>query len=599
MAKILLVVRELNSLDAMTEWCSRLAGTASPELSILHITNGSGIDEPLWKNWEDGGRSAFNGAGAKQLDEMESVQWSITTTANVFRTVSNAQASTKPTLLILQGRLDHPTPYRTALRRLMDEVPCAVMVLRLGEGATGDGRVLLPCSGGPHSRKGLKLAADAFGDQVTALFVEPAADDDSGDVGQKRLDRHLRKAGVLKEGVGQKVIVSNDVYGAIREEVTSGGYGMLLIGASGASSIRRKLFGTVPDRLIRGSHGMSVAVIRGERPVGHRIRDTVERLMHVNVPQLRRSERVSLFEEVEEKTRWSFDFAALMILATLIASLGLIADSVAVVIGAMLVAPLMTPLIGGGLAVVQGNWLLWKQCQKSVAYGFLEALGIGLLTGWVSDWLGFSLTNELAARGKPSVLDMGVAFVSGIAASYCLARPKLSGALAGVAIAAALVPPIATTGICLAMAKFDVAQGAALLFGTNVVAIVFGSALNFYLAGIRGKSSAEGLWAKRVMISCALLMLGLMVPLSSAILNQLAGGPGLELALNEVASTRGVAVVELDKRPRKNGVRIVELTVESSSPVDDALVQELERAAKENTGEEIRLRVVTVLVREG
>ena len=93
-----------------------------------------------------------------------------------------------------------------------------------------------------------------------------------------------------------------------------------------------------------------------------------------------------------------------------------------------------------------------------------------------------------AGPGGPNLLDMGVAFLSGIAAAYCLARPGLSSALAGVAIAAALVPPIATTGIAIAFGELSVAAGAALLFATNVVAIILGSALNFWVAGIRGKS---------------------------------------------------------------------------------------------------------------
>jgi len=223
-------------------------------------------------------------------------------------------------------------------------------------------------------------------------------------------------------------------------------------------------------------------------------------------------------EEIEGKARWSFDFAALMGMATLIASLGLLANSGAVVIGAMLVAPLMMPLIGSGLAVVQGNWPLWARGMKAVGLGFLAALIIGLLSGLLARVAGFTLTDELTARGNPTLLDLGIAFVSGVAASYCLARPKLSGALAGVAIAAALVPPIATVGITVSLGAWSVATGAALLFGTNVVTVILGSAFNFWLAGLRGRGEG-GEWRRRMLIFLMLACIGCAVPLTLVLID--------------------------------------------------------------------------------
>ena len=111
------------------------------------------------------------------------------------------------------------------------------------------------------------------------------------------------------------------------------------------------------------------------------------------------------------------------------------------------------------------------------------------------------LTPELAARGKPGLPDMLIALFSGVAASYCIARPNLASALAGVAIAAALVPPIATTGISLAWGNYMNATGSALLFGINVLAIILGAALSFYGAGIRGNTHFSGrqLWTSRLL----------------------------------------------------------------------------------------------------
>ncbi|SHJ20523.1 uncharacterized hydrophobic domain-containing protein [Rubritalea squalenifaciens DSM 18772] len=597
---VLLVVRDGLSAEALTRWSVRFAHGKGAHLRILRVEEGKGIGQPIWQNWNgDAGDSWWHGV-EQGLSEVEGIgiELGSVETVNVYRSVMNIVSELKPGLMILQDRADHPEYYRGALENLMEDAPCALMILRLGEGASGGGKVLLPCAGGPHSRRGLKIAADSVGMDVTAFFVEPDVDDVSRAVGGVHLERYVKRAGVDPMSVERKVSLNSDVYGAIRKEVETGEYGLMLIGASGASSIRRKLFGTVPDRLLRGGEGMSVGVIRGERPIGHRMRERFERLLHLSIPQLNRGERVALFDDIEDKARWSFDFASLMMMATAIAGLGLLADSGAVVIGAMLVAPLMTPLLGGGLALVQGNWPLWKQCQRAVIFGFFCALSIGFLMGLAARALTFELTSELAARGAPSILDLGVAFISGVAASYCLARPKLSGALAGVAIAAALVPPIATVGICLAMGKFAVAQGAGLLFGTNVVAIVIGSAVNFFLAGIRGKSSNGGSWAKRMAITFALVMAGLVVPLSSALVSKIAGAADIEQKVTSAGQSEGLDVLSVQRLKYEKGVQILEVLVEASEPVSKEQVQALQQAAEKSTKGKVKVRVVTRLVSE-
>ncbi|MGY8689077.1 MAG: DUF389 domain-containing protein, partial [Verrucomicrobiales bacterium] len=200
---------------------------------------------------------------------------------------------------------------------------------------------------------------------------------------------------------------------------------------------------------------------------------------------------------------------------------GLIQSSAAVVIGAMLVAPLMTPLLGAGMSLVQGNVPMLRTCAISIVTGFLLALVIGGLTGLATGRMAGVMTPELLARCQPKMLDLDVAFFSGIAASYCLARPGLSSALAGVAIAAALVPPIATAGIALTYRRLDRVDeslwmalsdsgSASLLFATNVVAIILGSALTFFLVGIRGsKSEKSSVWVRRVVLALLLSFMAL------------------------------------------------------------------------------------------
>lgn len=500
-----------------------------------------------------------------------------------------------PELLVVGkwAKSSQDDPDRKLASDLFDSVGCQVLVMRLSkELSQANSRILVPCAGGRHSRRALKLAHALSPSGAVAFQMRPDADELSSEVGHQHLEKMISKAGLPAGEIATKVVVGNDFPAALATEAKEGDYSMILIGASGAGTLRRKLFGSIPDRSLEGSDGISIGVIRAEQSKGHRVRNAVGRLIHVHIPQLSRSERLALFEEVESKSRWNFDFAALMVLATAIAAMGLLVNSGAVVIGAMLVAPLMMPLIGTGLSLVQGNWPLCRQALSAVIRGFFFALVFAYGMGLAARFLELGLTEQLLMRGEPNALDLGIGFVSGIAASYCIARPKLSGALAGVAIAAALVPPIATVGICFAMGQEEIAMGAALLFGTNIVAIVLGAGLNFLLAGIRGKQKT-GEWGRRGMIALVLLCFGLAVPLTSVLLSRLSRSPELESVVQEVIPD-SAKLVSLNRRTGGG----YEITLESPSPLPDGVIVDLKKVIEEREGRDVKIRMRTHLIRE-
>ncbi|HSF85861.1 MAG TPA: DUF389 domain-containing protein [Acidimicrobiia bacterium] len=190
-----------------------------------------------------------------------------------------------------------------------------------------------------------------------------------------------------------------------------------------------------------------------------------------------------LFFEGPEWRPFLKRFGTLIVLSTTIAALGLIANSAAVVIGAMLVAPLMTPILAVAAALVHGQA---KRLGVSVAVLLGGTLG-AIATGWVISRIApgtltaSELTPELLARTAPSLLDLGVAIAAGLAGGYVLTHPRAGSSLPGVAIAVALVPPLATVGISLELGATSAAGGALLLFTTNLVAIVL-SAMTVMLA---------------------------------------------------------------------------------------------------------------------
>ncbi len=182
-----------------------------------------------------------------------------------------------------------------------------------------------------------------------------------------------------------------------------------------------------------------------------------------------------------------FGFFLLVVMSCVIATLGLLVDSAAIIIGAMLVAPLMSPIIGMGLSSITGDSRLLRDATSSLLRGALLAVLISFLITLANHYLPFivlqDLPGEVISRTHPGPIDLGVALAGGLAAAFALAMPNISAALPGVAIATALMPPLCTVGIGLAMGRMDVAGGATLLFTTNAVTIAFAASFVFFSLG--------------------------------------------------------------------------------------------------------------------
>lgn len=371
---------------------------------------------------------------------------------------------------------------------------------------------------------------------------------------------------------------------------------LMLVGAERWADARRALFGTVPDNRVRSVDGMSLAVLRRRRPLGERLRNRAERWLALTLPQMSREGRIELSSRLETGSAWGYDFMVLISLATAIAALGLIQGSGAVVIGAMLVAPLMTPLLGSGLALVQGNVRLIRSAARAVTLGFATALLLGAIVGLCAPTR--ALTGELLARTAPNILDLGVAFLSGIAAAFALSRPGLLAALPGVSIAAALVPPIATTGITLSWGYPEIAWKSALLFGTNVVAIILGSAVALYMGGIRPRKVKDRSWAARVALILTVAMSALSVVLTVMFFNAQPpphGAPKAQVmsALEAGLAPHDATLVSADIQELGDEL---EVSIEAPRRLSPEALSDLARRAGEAHGKPLRLRVKTALV---
>jgi len=198
-------------------------------------------------------------------------------------------------------------------------------------------------------------------------------------------------------------------------------------------------------------------------------------------PHASQAQYSSLFSTLREEAKFTSVFATLLILATMIATLGLFINSASVIIGAMLLAPLMQPIVSLSMGVLRQDSLLELTAARTILIGVLSVLFTAAAIAWLTPME--RLTTEMSGRLFPTILDLYVAIASGAAAAYAKSNEKIVGSLAGVAIAVALVPPIAVAGIGLGWGEWHMFSSALLLFLTNLVGIVFAAALMFILLG--------------------------------------------------------------------------------------------------------------------
>jgi uncharacterized hydrophobic protein (TIGR00271 family) len=204
-------------------------------------------------------------------------------------------------------------------------------------------------------------------------------------------------------------------------------------------------------------------------------------LRRLALRKLPEEEAQAVRREVDADGRLSERYVLMCMLSAGIATLGLLQSSAAVVIGAMLISPLMSPIAKLGFSFAGFDAKRAQEAAFVLGMGALAGILIGLLLTWLSPIR--NATPEILARTAPTLLDLVVAVLSGLAGGYATVHRRGETAI-GVAIATALMPPLATVGYSLGVARLDFAAGAGLLFLTNLAAIAFSFALVARLRGV-------------------------------------------------------------------------------------------------------------------
>ena len=201
----------------------------------------------------------------------------------------------------------------------------------------------------------------------------------------------------------------------------------------------------------------------------------------------------AVFIEPSVRSRSSSRFWVLLVLASVIATAGVVADSTATVIGAMIVAPLMTPILGVAVGLVLADHKPLIRSMLLVILGAIAVIAIAYLMGAIEHSADAYATNsQVSARISPRLIDLVAALATGLVGAFALVRSDISDPLPGVAIAISLVPPLAVVGLLLGVGRYSDAAQALLLFGTNVAAIIATGTVVLLLYRVRDAAQRSG-----------------------------------------------------------------------------------------------------------
>lgn len=318
-------------------------------------------------------------------------------------------------------------------------------------------------------------------------------------------------------------------------------------------------------------------------PTGETRKELIKRNLPI-LPRASTEQFQELFKVLRVNSFVSTPFMVMMILSTLIATFGLFANSSPVIIGAMILAPVIAPIVSFSMGMVRYEVSMLKESFITITAGTLVSL---VIAAGVSIIIPLKvLTPEIEARLSPTLLDMGIAISSGIAAAYAHANEGIAKSLAGVAIAVALVPPLAVAGIGIGWWDWEVFSGAILLYATNLAGIILFGGLTFLLLGF-----APFKRAKMGLVYTLIIVILVAVPLSLS----------FERIMQEANITRSLEgatienVVLRDVRIRFGSPMVVSLRLVGSEAIEPERIQAIKREIQERIDEPVILEVVSAL----
>ncbi len=310
-------------------------------------------------------------------------------------------------------------------------------------------------------------------------------------------------------------------------------------------------------------------------------------LIKRKLPWLRKAtfeEFKELFTVLNENARSSNAYIVMMILSTLITAFGLYADSAPVIIGAMILAPLISPIVSFSMGLIRYDSNLLKVSFKTILIGTFASL---LFASFVSIIIPLKVvTSEISARLTPTLLDLGIAVASGVAAAFAHAKEGIAKSLAGVAIAVALVPPLVVAGVGIGWMDWDVFSGAFLLYLTNLAGIIMFGGLTFLILGF-----APFKTAKKGLVYSLLIILLVCVPLTFSFYT-------IKQEAEITRTLEGFEIEDIrlkDVRVRSGEIPVISIKIVSPNSIPDEKLKEIKTIIEKKINQKIVLEIISAI----
>ena len=388
----------------------------------------------------------------------------------------------------------------TVVENVIATAPCGVLIYR-SSSSPAFARVVIPVDGSLESTIAVKLGlALAQQRDIPAQQMRVQQDYLYNPQNEESIRVHETQT-ILRQELTKAIIASRSPQREILRSLSEDD--LLVIGFSLKSDFERRITDTLSNRLLNRAPGPVILISQLEWRRGWR--GAIEHgLARIN-PQLTLVEQNELIWSAQQNAYTTLDYTVMIVLSAALATLGLLTNSAAVIIGAMLVAPLMLPLSSFSIGMATGILNLTRRASLTLLQGVALSLMFSIVMGLVLPI--DSPTAELLARGSPNLLDAAIALVSGWVAAYATARKGIPAALAGVAIAAALMPPLCTIGLGIALQNVNLTIGATLLFLANITFIIAAQYITFLWLGMQPNESREGVTAKQSRVWWLLLVI--------------------------------------------------------------------------------------------
>ncbi len=313
-------------------------------------------------------------------------------------------------------------------------------------------------------------------------------------------------------------------------------------------------------------------------------------------------QRLTIYQSMLDSSHMDVEYVSLLLLGGLIALFGLLENSAAVIIGAMLISPLMNPILSAALALLLGDGKMGKRAATVLALSVAAVIGITWGAAMIVPLK--QATPEILARTQPNLLDLFIAFLSGLAGTLALRSSSVAMTiLPGVAIAVAVVPPLSVVGYGLSTGQNSIAGGAFLLFVTNLVSILISAVVVFRLLGYRPRWEAEqGRWKLKYRLGIsAIVLVVLSIPLF-ATLRKAAIEVSIRSSVRDILSTafqkQEGSISNLGFTHVPNGL-LIHATLETSKYVGTKDIHDVQASLKKKFGSGTSLLINQILVTHG